>query len=289
MSIMQITVECSKPMLLRTYLRGHVGISARLLTRLKSTPNGILCNDNPIRVIDLVQNGDVLLLHLPEQPSFSETCSRDVPVIWESDALVIYNKPTGMPVHPSARHRDDTLANVFAAQYPDCAFHALFRLDRNTSGLCAIAKSAYAAHHLQGIFQKKYYAMVAAGLSDSGTICAPIGRTADSVITRCVRSDGKNAVTHYRILLETPQYSLAELTLETGRTHQIRVHMAHIGHPLLGDDLYGGDCSLISTHALHCGTLQFTENSETHILHAPLREDMAALLPAGYSLFESNH
>lgn len=286
MGQIRLVVSCNQPMILRSYLRSHAGISARLLTRLKMQRDGILCNGKPIRVIDTVQNGDILLLTLSEQPSFTEICYQDVPIVWESSELVIYNKPAGMPVHPSVRHRDDTLANVFAAHYPDCAFHALFRLDRNTSGLCAIAKSSYAAHHLQGAFQKKYYAMVAPALSDSGTVSAPIGRKEESVITRCVRTDGKNAVTHYRVLLETPQYSLVELVLDTGRTHQIRVHMSHIGHPLLGDDLYGGDCTQLSAHALHCGTLQFSENGNTHLLHAPLREDMASLLPDDFSLYD---
>lgn len=201
-------------------------------------------------------------------------------MVYESEGLVIYNKPVEMPVHPSAKHRTDTLANAYAAQYPHLGFHAVFRLDRNTSGLCMIAKTPHAAHLLHGSIQKKYYALVPPDVSGEGTIDAPIGRTEDSLITRCVRADGRAAVTHYRTLLHTPCCSLLELIPETGRTHQIRVHMAHIGAPLLGDDLYGGDCALLRHHALHCGWLRFTDPLTHKLLtvQAPLRTEMQQLI-----------
>lgn len=278
---MECIVKCERPMQLRSYLRGHLGISSRLLTRLKHQENGILCNGHPIRIIDLVSNGDVLCLTLSEVCSFVGNPALNVPILWESDQMVVYNKPVNMPVHPSAKHRLDTLGNAFVAQYPGHAFHPLFRLDRNTSGLCVVAKSAYMAHQMQDKLQKRYYALVPAGLTGNGRICAPIGRVEASVITRCVRPDGKASATQYRVLWNAPDCTLVECIPETGRTHQIRVHMAHIGFPLLGDDLYGGDCSRISAHALHCGFLTFPD-PETHqrvTLTAPLRADMQALLP----------
>ncbi len=274
-------VRCSTPILLRSYLRGHAGISTRLLSRLKHQKNGILCNGKPIRVIDTVTNGDLICLHLEETSSFTPNPELAVPVVYENESVVIYNKPANMPVHPSPGHYEDTLGNYHAARYPDQTFHAIFRLDRNTSGLCAIAKTAYAAHYFQNAFNKRYYALVAPDCSGSGTISAPIGRVQDSVITRCVRSDGKEAVTHYRTLLQTAQCALVELMPQTGRTHQIRVHMAHLGFPLLGDDLYGGDCTLLQRHALHCGMLCFCDPITHHqiMVTAPLRQEMLALLP----------
>lgn len=276
-----IHVECGAPMLLRTYLRRHAGVSARLLSRVKHQPQGILCNGAPIRTVDLVCSGDILCLRLEEASSITPNPALQVPVVYENDLLVVYNKPAGMPVHPSARHRDDTLGNCYAAQYPECGFHALFRLDRNTSGLCAVAKTARAAHLMEHTMQKQYYALVKAGFHGSGTITAPIARAQESVITRCIRADGKEAVSHYHTLLETECCSLIVFSLETGRTHQIRVHMASLGYPLLGDDLYGGDHALIRRHALHCGLLTFSDplTRESVVLRVPLPNDMQQLLP----------
>lgn len=275
-----ITVQSTQPMLLRTYLRRYANVSARLLARLKRQKMGITRNGMQIKANDIVSSGDVLVLRLEESAAFTGNPALQVPVCYETDSIIVYNKPVEMPVHPSAKHRDDTLANCYAAQFPTLGFHAVFRLDRNTSGLCMIAKTPRAANLLQGQIQKKYYALVAPDFCGSGTVTAPIGRKAASVIHRCVRADGREAVTHYRPLLQTPHCTLLELTPETGRTHQIRVHMAHIGAPLLGDDLYGGDCTLLTHHALHCGTLQFTDpdNREVITLQAPLRHEMQSIL-----------
>ena len=267
-------------MLLGNYLRRYAGISAQMIKRLKAVPDGITRDGQHLRTVDPVADGDVIMLHLPETCGHTPNPELHVPVVYESAQILVCDKPAGMPVHPSMLHRADTLANWFAAQNPDCGFHLVNRLDRNTSGLCLIAKTAYAAHQLRGGVQKRYYALVANGLHGSGTVDAPIAREQASVITRCVRADGRPAVTHYRVLEEAPCCTLLELTLETGRTHQIRVHMAHIGYPLLGDALYGGDCSRLQAHALHCGELTLTDpaNCKPIVLHAPLRAEMQALL-----------
>lgn len=281
----RIAVTSTQPMQLRTYLRRYAQVSARLLARLKQTPMGITRNGASLRATDMVFDSDVLVLRWEESPAFAANPLLQVPVVYESESLVIYNKPVEMPVHPSAKHRTDTLANAYAAQYPHLGFHAVFRLDRNTSGLCMIAKTPHAAHLLQGSIQKKYYALVPPDVSGEGTVDAPIGRTGDSLITRCVRADGRAAVTHYRTLLQTHCCTLLELTPETGRTHQIRVHMAHMGAPLLGDDLYGGDCSLLQHHALHCGWLQFQDPHTNGIItvQAPLRKEMQQLLSPSHT------
>ncbi len=280
MSLLQIDVRCADEMQLGDYLRKYAGISAHTLKRLKNVPDGIMRNGQHLRTVDPVVSGDIILLHLPESCAHTPNPALELPVIYESEQILVCDKPAGMPVHPSMLHRDDTLANWFAAQYPECGFHAVNRLDRNTSGLCVIAKTAYAAHALRNGVQKRYYALVGAGLHGSGTVDAPIARAQESVITRCVRADGKPAVTHYRVMQEMPDCTLLELTLETGRTHQIRVHMAYIGYPLLGDDLYGGDCSRIHAHALHCGYLSLTDPAadESISLHTPLRAEMQEML-----------
>ncbi|MBR4201526.1 MAG: RluA family pseudouridine synthase [Oscillospiraceae bacterium] len=280
MSLLRIAVQCSGEMPLGEYLRFHAGISAQTVKRLKAVPDGMTCGGQHIRTVDPVRSGDIVLLHLPEQCSHTPNFSLTVPVVYESEQILVCDKPAGMPVHPSMLHRDDTLANWYAAQHPECGFHLINRLDRNTSGLCIIAKTVYAAHRLRGQVQKRYYALIPNGLHGAGTVDAPIAREQASVITRCVRADGKRAVTHYRVIQETPFCTLLELTLETGRTHQIRVHLAYLGYPLLGDALYGGDCSKLDAQALHCGTVQFPEplTGESILLNSPLRPEMNTLL-----------
>ena len=152
-------------------------------------------------------------------------------------------------------------------------------IDRDTSGLCVIAKNALAASGLQGECRKIYYAAVHGIIEESGTIDAPIARRQQSIITRCVSPEGRRAVTHYRRLSFNEKYSLAEIVLETGRTHQIRVHFSHIGHPLAGDDLYGGLRENISRQALHCGEMSFTEpvSGEPITVNAPLPDDIEGL------------
>lgn len=278
MSITEIRVRCGAEMPLSEYLRKYAGISAQTVKRLKTVPDGMTRNGVQIRTVDAVRDGDCIRLHLPERCVQTPNPALTVPVIFENAALLVCDKPAGMPVHPSMLHRDDTLANWFAAYRPDSGFHLMNRLDRNTSGLCMIAKNVCAANRVRGL-QKRYYALVPPGLHGSGTVDAPIARERDSVITRCVRADGRPAVTHYRVLRELPRATLLELMPETGRTHQIRVHMAHIGFPLLGDALYGGDCSEMQAHALHCGAMTFSEpeTGETVTLTAPLRPEMQKL------------
>ena len=280
MGILTLTADCPVPMQLRSFLRGKAGVSARTITRLKAVPDGITCNGRPIRTVDTVCAGDVICLHLPETCDLTPNPALNVPAVYETAQVIAVNKPAEMPSHPSMLHRDDTLGNWFAAHYPDCGFHLLNRLDRNTSGLCLIAKTAYAAHALRGSVRKTYFALVPNGLTQAGTVDAPIAREQESVITRCVRADGRRAVTHYAPVQITPRGTLLRITLETGRTHQIRVHLAHIGYPLLGDALYGGDCTILHTHALHCGELCFPdpETGAEIALTAPLRPDMQAIL-----------
>ncbi len=189
-------------------------------------------------------------------------------LLYEDTHLLIVDKPAGMAVHPGPGHHGDTLGNLLMGHYAQEGEQHLFRpvnrLDRSTSGLMCVAKHAYAAERLgslaaEGRMTKEYLA-ICEGLPSPlcGRIDAPIGRKDDSVLSREVRPDGKAAVTNYNLIAGFHGRSLVRLMPETGRTHQIRVHMAHIGHPLTGDFLYGTeDPALIGRAALHACTLKF--------------------------------
>lgn len=254
------------------------GISRRVLTALKRS-GGLTCGGGTLRTVDAVHAGEVITLRLDGgETSVAANPELSADVVYEDEDVVVFNKPPFMPVHPSQRHHDDTLANLFAARYPGLPFRPINRLDRNTSGLCVCAKNQFAAAALSGSISKVYYA-ITDGTPPGDTVDAPIGRLGDSVIERCVTPDGKPAVTHFR-KIAGERRALLRITLETGRTHQIRVHMAHIGFPLCGDDMYGGDCTAISRQALHCGEVEFTlpVSGERITISAPLPDDMAAIL-----------
>lgn len=281
MSELIFKVETEQPRLLKHYLRGSCGVSNGLLRRLKGSDGGIKINGEPARAVDTVKSGDIITLFSDESSTIEANFGLKAPIVFENSAVTIFDKPAGMPVHPSARHRSDTLGNFFAAIYPELVFRPVNRLDKDTSGLCLIAKNSHTANILQGSCKKVYYA-AAHGITDiSGTIDAPIARERDSIITRCVRDDGRRAVTHYRRIAANDKYSLLEIELETGRTHQIRVHFSHIGHPLAGDDLYGGARTDISRHALHCGKMTFTcpITGEKISVVSEIHKDIEQLIP----------
>lgn len=268
------------------YLK-HRGFSRGLLTDLKHYEDGLLCNGKHIRTVDLLHLGDILEVNIHDDSEISPNHSLNVPIVYEDDEIIVFNKPPFMAVHPSVRHYNDTLANYFSALYPDTVFRCVNRLDRNTSGLVITAKNRPAASLLTngGYSPKKtYYAVVQGNLSAEygccGEIIAPIARVSDSIITREVRPDGKYAHTVFKVIEAGPQRSFVEISLVTGRTHQIRVHFSYIGHPLLGDEMYGGDMSLINRQALHCGRAELIHPvaKSKIIVNAPLPDDMKALL-----------
>lgn len=248
------------------------GVSRRLMTKLKRVQNGITLNGSPIRTIDKIHCGDVIALKSLDESLLEPNILLNVPIVYEDEGVVVFDKPPGMPVHPSFRHQGDTLGNCFAAMYPDLTFRPINRLDKDTSGLCAAAKSAYAAAALSGNISKIYMAVTEGTpipklLGDSmirwyktGSLYrieAPIGRADGSVICREVREDGQTAVTNYTILKENKGFALLRISLETGRTHQIRVHFSSVGHPLAGDDFYGGGVEYCGRQALHCSEMRF--------------------------------
>ena len=247
---------------LDTVLRVHFKISGSLLKELKQLPDGLIVNKCCARSIDTVHTGDVIEINIHDHAS-----ENIVPVnlpfksVYEDEDMIILSKPPSMPTHTSAGHHDNTLANAlmyhFAQNGEEHTFRAVNRLDKDTSGLMCIAKNKYIHARLCGDFKTKavkrrYRAIVYGTPDECGTVDAPIKRECDSVIKRIVAPDGDYAVTHYKLLQSFGEYSLIELELETGRTHQIRVHMSHIGHPLLGDWLYGEEKrELFPRQALH--------------------------------------
>ena len=247
---------------LLTVLR-RAGFSTGMIRRLKQ-PGGLLLDGAPCTVRTRVCAGQTLTLTWQEAPS-AAVAPAPLPlnVVYEDDHLLAVNKPAGMPVHPSAGHRGDTLANAFAAAYPRLTFRPVNRLDRYTTGLVLIAKTPMAAAALgaqlrQGQVQKTYWA-VTEGLPNppAGRIDAPIGRVPGSVLKRQIDPAGKPAVTDYAVLETRGDRALVEVRPHTGRTHQIRVHMARLGCPLAGDWLYGKE-EPGKTFLLHCRALAFT-------------------------------
>ena len=244
---------------IRDFLRDF-GVSSALLTKLKNTENGITKNGEFARTIDKIFTGDTIKRSIENRGKMPEKLiTDDVKPVYSDEDILVLNKPAFMPVHESRNHRGDTLANAAACYMDsDTAFRAVYRLDRDTSGLVLIAKNELAACKLAGKIHKDYYAVCNGVLKGKGTIDLPIRRVCESIIERGVFDDGEKAVTHWEAISNKSNTTLLKINLETGRTHQIRVHFAHLGYPLLGDTLYGGNTDLIKRQALHCKTIYFT-------------------------------
>lgn len=271
----------------KDYLKRHENISSSLWKKIKRQNEFFLNGQKTAPTRAVVKPGDIIEYRITEQ---SKVIPADLPltICYEDEYMLIAAKPAGMLTHPLTFEAENTLANAvmhhFQKTGQQIGCHPLYRLDRNTSGLVVFAKLPQLQHRFGGNHQqlKRYYlAIVHGSISPpDGTVDAPIGRAADSIILHQVAPDGKRAITYYRTLKTYPDYSLVELNLATGRTHQIRVHMAHLGHPLLGDDLYSGRRDLITRHALHAYRLQFTHpfTHEEITVESPLPADMQKLL-----------
>ena len=246
----------------------------KAIIALKKTPEGILLNGVWAYVNQKISSGDILTIKLSETESSEKIVPEklDMDIVYEDEDILVVNKPANMPVHPSQNHYTGTLANgiayYFAAQRKPFIFRCVNRLDRDTTGLTILCKHQLASGILSNmvserLIKRTYLAICTddGSLPENGTIEAPIARKEGSTIERIVDYEkGEDATTHFKRLLHLPdkQISLIQLRLETGRTHQIRVHMSSIGHPLIGDDLYGGDCTMINRQALHSFSLKFT-------------------------------
>lgn len=259
-------------------LKGR-GYSRRMIISLKQS-GGLTRSGVLLRTVDRVSEGDIINIVLQDEGGLVPNADIPARVAYEDEDVVVFDKPPFLAVHPSIKHYSDTLGNLFAALYGDVPFRPINRLDRNTSGLCLCAKNKLAAGLLSGGTEKVYFAVVDRSITEKGRIDAPIDREEESIIKRCVRADGKRAVTNFEPLLNKNGRTLLRITLETGRTHQIRVHFAHIGYPLCGDEMYGGDCSAIDRHALHCGEVSFVSPADGKriTVSSELPPDMRRLL-----------
>ncbi len=272
---------------IKTLLKRRFKMSTALIGELKRSDDGILVNGRREHVSYILRAGDTVVLTMRETASETvEPVRTELDIVYEDEDVMVIDKPPGMPTHPSAGHHGDTLANglayYFKSKGEERVFRAVNRLDKDTSGLMVVAKNKYAHARLcdeiaDGELRRKYTAIVCGDIAEDGVIDAPIGRTDTSAIKREVRADGQEAVTNYRVLKRMGEYTLLELELETGRTHQIRVHMAHNGHPLLGDWLYGEENKeLFARQALHSCFLRFIHpvTGETLEFNSSLPQDI---------------
>ena len=232
------------------------GFSRRLLTKLKLS-DGICLDGAKIRVTAPAYEGQKITVTEPGQTAPEPNPLLDVPVLYEDGDVIVFDKPADMPVHESINHRGDTLANFFVCRCKGLTFRTVNRLDRDTAGCVCVAKTRYAANALAGSISKVYCGLIPPTKLSGGRVCAPIARERESVILRCVRADGKYSATCWQVIERRKDSVLCRFLLETGRTHQIRVHMAHIGLPLIGDEMYGGDTSNRKGQALMCSEVSF--------------------------------
>ena len=276
-----------------TLLKKHMLLSGTVVRRIKWLEDGILVDGVRVNTRFIPKAGQTISVRLsdPERLSGVVAAPGPLDIVYEDEDLIVLNKPAGLSVHPGPGHYSDTLGNFLVHYYEssgqEADFHPVHRLDRGTSGLLVVAKHPYAQELLKEQLHspsfRRVYLAVCEGTPEpaAGVVDAPLGPVEGSLMEQQVRPDGKPARTHYEVLETDGIRSLLRLELETGRTHQIRVHMAHLGHPLTGDFLYGTeDHALISRTALHSYQLSFRHpvTCEALTFTQPLPEDMARLL-----------
>ena len=276
-----------------TLLRGRLGLSGTVVRRIKWLPDGILVDGARVNTRYVPRPGQVLSVRLsdPERHSGIVPAPGPLDIVYEDGDLVVVNKAAGMPVHPGPGHFSDTIGNFLIYHYDmegeEADFHPVHRLDRGTSGLLVVAKHAHAQEVLKGqlhtaAFRREYLAVcLGAPEPPAGVVDEPLGPRPGSLVEQMVRPDGKRARTRYETLEVRGELALLRLELDTGRTHQIRVHMAHLGHPLAGDFLYGTeDRELIPRPALHSHrlTLRHPITGAELTFAAPMPDDMAGLM-----------
>lgn len=274
------------------YLREVHSFSRRIIVAIKFDGGQILVNGLPKTVRYCLATGDLLTIVFPPERIGNNLKPEDIPldIVYEDEDIIVINKVAGMATMPSVNHQSWTVANGLLAYYVKhkipYTIHIVTRLDRDTSGLMLVAKHRYshsllAKSQLQGNIKRSYKALVAGMMKPKqGKINAKIARKENSIIERTVSDFGQEALTYYEVVAEYKNKSLVDIVLKTGRTHQIRVHFSHIGHPLIGDDLYGLSHKQIQRHALHCERLSFEHplSKQQISLSIPIPDDMKRLI-----------
>ena len=268
MNLKYVVEEKDKNKTINQILNEEFKLSNRLFNKLIKNKRVLLNNKN-IDTRKVVNVKDIISIDLNYNEDNSNIISKQMhlDIVYEDDAMIVIDKPRGIAVHPSIMHYEDSLASGVKYYFESTGIYKKIRpvnrLDLNTSGLIIFAKNEYVQEDLikqmqTKTFTKEYIA-IALGIFEKkkGKIDAPIARKEGSIIERCVTEDGQKAVTEYEVIREVGNSSLIKCKLLTGRTHQIRVHMSYIGHPLLGDSLYGEESEFIDGQALHCNRLTF--------------------------------
>lgn len=258
-------------------LKNSLGFSRSLVRALKRE-GAVRVNGEPVFLNARVRAGAELAISLPDC-GYGAVLPEKMPleVLLEDEDLLVINKPPGMLVHPLTGEAGGTLANAVVHRWSEqgrtARFRPVYRIDRDTSGLVLVAANPFAyqglVRQLTGKSMRREYLAVVRGHihPERGILCFPIGRSEDSIVKRKVKADGKEAITQYRVLERLPGGTIVKCSLETGRTHQIRVHLSHLGHPLYGDTLYGGSSGLIGRQALHAASLVFRHPRTGEMIH----------------------
>ena len=272
----------------QSVLRAELQMAQSLLSHLKFVPDAILCDGVPVRLRQTLRGGEVLCVTIDEvkRGAAARPAAPALDVLYEDEDIIIINKEAGIAVHGAPQHGKATLADAFAAYWgAERPFRPVSRLDRGTSGLMVAAKNRYIHDRLRMMlhmddFHRTYLAVaVGEGLPPSGEVTLPIARSGEGGYKRAVSKDGQAAHTVFEVLASGGGCTLLRLTLKTGRTHQIRVHMDALGHPLVGDALYGTKDERIARPALHSAYLSLLHptSGERVTVEAPLPQDMARL------------
>ena len=267
-----------------TFLKTHMKISLTLLRSLKRVDDGLLLNGEHTRTVDIVHTGDTITVNIPQKNP--EIIPLDIPldIVYEDEDLLVINKPGNLAMHESHNHQGDALSNAVASYLmkkgKSAVFRCVGRLDKGTSGLVICALNAHVAARLSGNFEKRYLAVSTGKFTEDGEIIKPIYRPDPIKTYRTVDERGDYAETHYKVLEYGENYSLLRIRLETGRTHQIRVHFASLDAPLYGDTMYGKADEDCFRQALHCESVRFIHpvKEEEMFLKAEMPEEMQKLL-----------
>lgn len=268
------------------FLRNHLCASARVIKDLKFSENGLILNGTRTRTVDILHTGDLLVINFPEEneEQIPEPVEMPLQILFEDDDFLIVNKPAGLANHPSHNHQGDTLANAVAyylkSKGKKAVFRSVGRLDKGTSGIVICALNKFAASAVSGKIYKEYEAVCEGELTGEGIIDAPIYRPDPIITVRTVDERGERAVTEWKALKNSRGRTHLRIHLQTGRTHQIRVHFAYIGMALVGDRMYGTPSDEISHQALVCKYCKFTHpvTKEVIEIEAPVPKDWEGIM-----------